>query len=437
MKDSLPDVGQSDSGSRVPTIPDRRWRSNRPQPKQRFKIIPFLNRAGSQSWRVSGIKRDGARVRENFGDSKAAHCRLIDLEAEYLGRAPDDAALRATRLTDTQLKIAEAVFPRLHADEELLSAVDYWIKKGREQAVTESPRLDDAVEQFKSWLDADASLRPLSKQNLKIRISIFASSVPNVRVSDITPELIEAYLGKRDVSAATRDNDKRVVSRFCAWCIERPRRWIAHNPAREVRVFRGEKGPPAILTVAECEKLLRKADTFKRGRLAPYVAVCLFGGLRPFEAARLNWKAVNLTDGEIRLEANQTKTGRNRVIAFNDGPPEQAPFNAALKAWLTAHKGKPFYPANWCKDFDRIKRAAGFGGRVNPDDKPGKLKPWPVDVMRHAAVSFFFRLTGSYGRTAEMFGNSEAIIKSSYQGRVNSEDTKKFYALRPKKGAGK
>ena len=57
-----------------------------------------------------------------------------------------------------------------------------------------------------------------------------------------------------------------------------------------------------------------------------------------------------------------------------------------------------------------------------------------MDVIRRTAISHYFRHTGSYGRTAEQFGNSEAIIKKHYQGRVNSEDTKRFYALLPKKG---
>src|SRR5439155_21995488 len=118
------------------------------------------------------------------------------------------------------------------------------------------------------------------------------------------------------------------------WCIERPRHWMKHNPARDVRVAKGEKAPPEILSLDECKQLLTASEKFERGRLAPYVALCLFGGLRPFEAARLSWAQVNLADGEVRLEANQTKTGRGRVIAFNDGPKEQAPFNAALKAWL-------------------------------------------------------------------------------------------------------
>jgi hypothetical protein len=59
-----------------------------------------------------------------------------------------------------------------------------------------------------------------------------------------------------------------------------------------------------------------------------------------------------------------------------------------------------------------------------------ELKPWPSDVMRHTAIRHYFRKTGSYGRTAEQFGNSEAIIKKHYHGRVSSDETKAFYAIR-------
>jgi hypothetical protein len=59
------------------------------------------------------------------------------------------------------------------------------------------------------------------------------------------------------------------------------------------------------------------------------------------------------------------------------------------------------------------------------------LKPWVSDILRHTAISHYFRATGSYGRTAEQFGNSESIIKKHYQSRVSSKDTKRFYGLRP------
>jgi integrase len=331
-------------------------------------------------------------------------------------------AVRATKLSEEQVQLAEVSFVKLGDDwERILDAVDYWMKHGRQQAVTESPRIDDAVKQFSDWLD-DSDYRDRTQDNLRSRVNVFASSIGNIRIADITPDLFLDYLGKRNVSRTSKDNDRRALSRFFGWCAERPRHWTAINAARkENRERRPTNGTaPVILSVAEAETLLRAAEARKGGCMVPYVAVCLFAGLRPTESVRLTWAAVNLHDKEIRLEGDQTKTGRPRVVAIN----------ATLAGWLEAHRGKDFCPSNWRKDFAAIQAAAGWGTKTaeQPD-----LKRWTPDIMRHTAVSHYFRACGSYGRTAEEFGNSEAIIKRHYQGRVSTEDTKAFYAILPAK----
>ena len=45
------------------------------------------------------------------------------------------------------------------------------------------------------------------------------------------------------------------------------------------------------------------------------------------------------------------------------------------------------------------------------------------DVLRHTAISHYFRATASYGRTAEQVGNLASIIKKHYQSRVSSKKT--------------
>lgn len=326
-------------------------------------------------------------------------------------------------LSQEQLQAAELSIKLAGEDwPSLPLAVQHWMHHGKQSAV-ESPRLDDALAGFSAWLETKCTLRELSRKNLKQRVNVFVNSVPNLTVADVRPETIEGFLDKRNISMKSRDNDRRAISRFFSWCIERPRRWAAMNPCREVRVEKEEAGAPKILSVDECGALLRAAEIQHSGTLAPYTAVCLFAGLRPFEAARLTWEQVNLDDDEIRLEGVQTKTGKPRVIQICP----------TLKKWLLAYKGTEHFPPNWRKHFDTIKAAAGFGGRGNGDGE-SNLKPWPVDVLRHTAISHYFRKTGSYGQTAEQFGNSESIIKQHYQGRVSSEDTKRFYGLNPRKG---
>ena len=92
------------------------------------------------------------------------------------------------------------------------------------------------------------------------------------------------------------------------------------------------------------------------------------------------------------------------------------------------------YGPNWRRDFDAVKAAAGFGGRgASGDGEETKLTPWTVDIMRHTAISHYFRDCGSFGFTAEQFDNSEAIIKAHYKNQTNatSAHTKAFYQLTP------
>ncbi len=404
-------------------LPSPRNRDLRTE-KPRFKIITYENRTGTKSYRVAGSKRDGTRIRENFAEIEAAQCRQVELQMEYLARATE-TAVRATKLTDTQLRLSESCFLRLDADHEISLAVDYWLRHGKQHSVKHTVKLDEAFDQFKTWLNqlkhgGEDYMRDHTRRNLIIRVNVFANSIPNLSVADITPDLIADFLSKRNVSPATRDNDRRALSRFFAWCMERPRRWIATNPARaEKRRLRGDKAPPQILTIEQCEALLRSAINHKDGLLAPYVALALFAGLRPFELQRLTCPQINLSDKQISLTSDQSKTKRNRVVKIQP----------TLAAWLKRYKDKPITGMNWRRDFDAVKLAAGFGGRVSN----AKTIPWTVDVLRHTAISHFFRDSGSYGLTAEQFDNSEAIIKRHYQNQTNAttKHTKRFYKLTP------
>ncbi len=394
-------------------------------PKQRFKILKFVNpRTSTVSWRVSGIKRNGKRVRENFADPQEAQYRYTELEGEFHA-TNGAAALRSTRLTDEQIAIAEAAFKRLDRDEDLLTALDHWLRTGKPKAIKESPRLDDALELYKTWLDNTGELRPKTKLNLKHRVKNFVTAVGNVRVIDVIPEHVENYLANRDVSPDTKDADCRAISSFFTWCMKGKRHWTINNPCYAVEIegtSNDDDREPVVLPVSECEALLRAAEKHENGRLVPFVAICMFGGLRPFEAARLIWDQVNVTDGEIRLKGTQTKTGKGRIVEICE----------TLKAWLERYKGRDeIYRPSFDAELRQLRASIGYGA---PTDENKDLKPWVQDVLRHTAISHYFRETGSYGRTAEQFGNSESIIKKHYQSRVSSAETKAFYALRPKAG---
>ena len=397
-------------------------------PKARFKILPYTNpRTGTPSWRVTGTRRNGDRIRENFARAEEAQYRFTELEGEFHA-ANGVAALRATRLTDNQVGVAEAAFKRLERDEDLITAVDHWLRTGKPASVKESPRLDEALKVFTDWLTTTQELRPMTKDNLRIRVTRFVSNLGNLRVTDVLPEHIEHFLAKRNVSANTKDADRRALSSFFLWCMKGKRHWAVNNPCYAVEIegfVTADDHEPVVLPVDECRALLQAAEKVRNGRSVAYVALCLFGGLRPTEAARLTWDQVNLKDGEIRLKGAQTKTGKGRIVVIDK----------TLKAWLNQYrKVGDIYRSGYEADLREIRLSIGYGTKT--EEQP-HLRPWVSDVLRHTAISHYFRLSGSYGRTAEQFGNSESIIKKHYQGRVSSADTKRFYALRPGSGAAR
>ncbi len=393
--------------------------------RQRFKIAEFKNRSSTSSWRVSGIRRSGERVRINFADSDAAKMKQIELEAEFFARQPDAPHIRATKMSESQVQIAELCFPRLARDEDMMDAIELWLRTGKQAAGRRNDvRIDEAFAQFGAWLAGESGLREISQKNLRNRVAKFAAQMGRTFLHSITPEAVEGFLDSRTTSEVSKDNDLRAISRFFSWTMEKPRHWIMANPCAGVKVagLKAERlanGGPKILSVAECDALLRSAERVANGAAVPWLAVCLFGGLRPdSEAKRLDWSLVNLDDGEIRI-LSTNKTERPRVVDMDRN----------LVAWLRAYKGLPFvFPQGVMQ---RVKLAAGFGGKGKFMADGTPLKPWPADVLRHTAISHKWRQTGSYGLTAAWAGNSEAVIREHYQGRVTSEDAAKFYALMP------
>lgn len=374
------------------------------KPKGTFSVVEL----GPDSYRVTGTKTGGERVRKNFSGAHAEAKAKDEKRALETEAFNEQERLCSTWLTPEQLQGAETAYGKVKDASELLRAIDYWRDHGKDVAVAGCPTIEDAAKAFEDWLETNERLRDRTKDNLRVRVSTFADSFSDYTVADVTPEHIQKYLDDRKVTAATMDNDKRAISRFFTWCMDRPRKWVRFNPCRGIKIERGDKPAPAILTVERCESLLRAAEGHKEGRLVRYTALCLFGKLRPYEAMRVKPEQINLADNEIRLEKSQTKTKRPRV----------ATIDPTLKAWLRAYPGEVF-PSNWRRDFDAVKAKAGF------------TEPWIEDILRHTGISHFFRKTGSYGVTAEESGNSEAIIKQHYQSRVTSEETKRFYAIMP------
>lgn len=140
-------------------------------------------------------------------------------------------------------------------------------------------------------------------QGHKSRLKAFAKSHGGVVVSGATFEdfraVVQAYIDTRKdeknakgetISAENVDNDRRSISRFCSWLIEKKYVGWAGNPAQR----KGLRAP----TVAHAPKRPASADSAAaviekaKGHALYPVLILVSSGMRPIGCTRVLWKHI-------------------------------------------------------------------------------------------------------------------------------------------------
>lgn len=411
-----PSVVHSSGASAVTTDSAKISTLPRPRVESRFTVSKTETRHGNPTYLVQGYLRGGKRVRERFADQESARARCNELEAQHLGR-DSGATLRLTRLSPVELGIAEAAFLRMENPRELKLAVDHWVRFGRHfTGDGPTPSLAVAVKAFCEWMESeDSDLREKTRIGYVSSLDLFRKAMGDVPLTALHPDSIDHALRTRwPKNATSRHQTRRVVSRFCSWCMQRPRRWLATNPASGKLIatrpgFAMRESEPEVYSLREVMRLLAAARRYRGGKYLRFIVLSLFAGLRPAEAIRVRANQPNLVEGELRIEAAQSKVGRARTVQLPD----------VAVAWLR------ICPEGGTANTQNSRK---FWGEYR---KMTKVSRWHHDGLRHTAVSYHFRAQGSYGLTAEWAGNSENIIKTHYQGRVTRAESDLFWTLFP------
>jgi len=376
-----------------------------------FRVEETKAADGAAIWVVHGWTLDGRRIRERHRDARMAIARRNEIESLWLER-DIRAQVRVTWLSIEQLKEAEAAMTLLPEAGDLMRATQTWLKQGLRHGPIDGPRFDAAVDEYLKWIAGDESqLRPKTVESTTYLVRNFERAADNPRLCDIDAVWVQSVIVKRWENVASRDHVRRIASGFFSWCMMEPRRWIDSNPAsgKIIRFRKPPKQEPGVLRLRECARLLVACRRYYKGRFLRSIVLQLFCGMRRRESGRVTNDQINLTDGEIRLRGDQAKTkGRGRTIRLMP----------VARAWLAICPKHSIDPETSSDQWEIVRRRA-------------KCTRWPRAVLRHTAISHFFRATGSYGETAEWAGNSEPIIKAHYQGRVNSEETRAFWSMFP------
>lgn len=387
--------------------------------KERFHVTHFTNPSGDTAFRVEGYRPNGGRVRENYKTQEEAIGRKAELSIEAANIVTTTATrMKATRLTDEQVKDAERAFAKL-GSKSVLEAVEYFLANYREPV--RQMTVADAVAQFLADREKQ-NRRPDTLRNLRGRLGMFARLCGPKHVAEITPDDCRDFVFRKGTSSRNQINDRLAASNFLNWCVRR--QFAVQNNMAGVDTPTVDAHEPGILSVGDCRRLLAAARDYKDGLLLPYVAVSLFAGLRPTEISRLPWSRVDLTDGTITLDGAMAKTRQRRIVKL----PEN------LVTWLRPlAPGHPkFQPASFKRHFGRVKLAAGFQGRKGRKNAAGdKLRPWVQDYLRHTAVSMHLATHRHEGETATWAGNSPDVIHRDYKGLVKEADAAEFWSLTP------
>src|ERR1700677_26976 len=117
----------------------------------RFNIVKFINRGGTESFRVTGYNTEGKQVRKNFSTVAEATVCQQGLESEYRGLPKQDGEFVSTRLSKQQITEAELSYHML-GGRPMLPAIRFYVENYREPSirVALSKALEDFIESKKA-----------------------------------------------------------------------------------------------------------------------------------------------------------------------------------------------------------------------------------------------------------------------------------------------
>lgn len=227
--------------------------------------------------------------------------------------------------------------------------------------------------------------------------------------SDVTKRQIQELLQNIAGEQFTKKKYLQYFKNFFNWCVENG--YAASNPTKgiKIKIARMDIG---IYSPDEVEKVLRLCEE-KYPSLLGYYCLCVFAGLRPSEAERVEWKDLNF-DGKEIFVTHKSKTGFRRFVLKDTDT-----------VWI------------WLNHIKTIRPNEPLNPVINHEGLQKKFRKdlgleWPQDVLRHSFGTYYYNLTHDLNQVSHDMGNSNSVCKSHYVREVKKEWAGKFWGLRPK-----
>jgi integrase len=272
----------------------------------------------------------------------------------------------------------------------------------------ESPSLGSVVDELLAAKRA-AGRSPRYADSLRLILGQFARGRESLPIATITVVDVDRWLESKN--PAGRATFRARLSTLFGFAIRRQYR--PDNPCNAIETPTVRGATPAIFTVRQTAKCLAALRRHAPRCLAWFV-LTTFCGLRPEEAERTTWDAVQIDNGEahVRVDAQTPKVRQRRIVT---------PLSAAI-AWL------------------KIAREVGSELPLPRHTRRRAIRrlrtvlrwtSWPKDVTRHTAASYWLALDGNPIQVAEQLGHSVAQLKTHYKALVTRAEAERFFRLVP------
>jgi integrase len=295
-------------------------------------------------------------------------------------------------------------------------AIKYYVGFLKLQAEQcKSPLVRECVTQFIVSRQREVERNELAARSfteLRLCVNQMVVVLGDLHIVEFDAERVRTYVDSFPLAPRTRNNIRLRLSTFFSFCISK--KWITTNPCAEVEI-KVDNNDVVVLGVDEVEKILRAAEASKhRAILVPYISICLFAGLRPFECRQLDWSDVDFETNHIFVRAKTSKKRESRY----------AQIEPTLVTWLTpyAKTSGPICGVNFRRQWESLIAKAGY----SPD------RPWPQDSLRHSYASYWLALHQNRAQLAELMGNSVEVIRKFYRQPISKPRCAAFWALGPR-----
>ncbi|MFH0880246.1 MAG: tyrosine-type recombinase/integrase [Lentisphaerota bacterium] len=380
--------------------------------KRQRRKMPTVTHAGinirmvRENYYMVDIFRDKKRERKCFDDLAQAktYCDILDRKIGNEGTSVLD-------LTTDQRKDAMKALKILTGDSTLEGCATFWrLHHPRGDAVTVEMLVDIFMESL-SKRNARESTIAEREQKFKRLVN----DLGDRPAASIAESNIVQWLDDKGLTGQTRDGYRRAFNALFNLGVKKE--IVIKNPCSHIERALKDQTDPRFFTASQTRDLMAMAES-REPCIVPFLALQFFAGLRPGEAAGMDWSKVDFTEKKLTVDSATSKKRRRRVIEFKSLPDE----GAALTAWLLPYRQTQGPMGRDTKP----QRAAS----MNKIARLAKVD-WIQDGARHSFASMAYAVKPDPVAIASVMGNSSGIVLDHYRGLATVKEAARYWAIVP------